>query len=149
MKSDHPELAKLQLSSASILGDVLVLLTPLLFIGKHFLILAGSDRLLYATALAIAAALLNGQHQPSSGDAVQNALLLSPTIFSIVFAAVLGRCSQSIALYMSQKGIQMKVANLHLSTKNAKVCCSCSNTYRDPKAFSQASNASSSYVTLE
>lgn len=39
MERDHPQPAKLQLSHMSVVGDVLVLLTPLLFIGEHSLIL--------------------------------------------------------------------------------------------------------------
>ncbi|KAF6814340.1 hypothetical protein CPLU01_14422 [Colletotrichum plurivorum] len=53
-------------------------------------------------------------HKPESaaGDKIQDALLLSPTIFPILFAAICGKGMKSIALYKSQTGISLRLLEL-------------------------------------
>lgn len=62
-----------------------------------------------SSGLGITPTVLNGKPLSSIGRNVQDALLLSPTIFLIVFATFIGRCIRSIALYGCQSGIRIRV----------------------------------------
>lgn len=59
--------------------------------------------------LAGAAAFLHGHKTSNTGDAVKNTLLLAPTVFPIVFAAIVGHAMRRMALYTSQTGLELKV----------------------------------------
>ncbi|KAL0932376.1 uncharacterized protein CTRU02_213329 [Colletotrichum truncatum] len=65
-------------------------------------------------ALLIAAALQHEKPESNTGDLIQDALLLSPTIFPIIFAAICGKTMKSIALYKSQDGMSLRLLE-HLS----------------------------------
>ncbi|KAH9903581.1 hypothetical protein F4778DRAFT_90881 [Xylariomycetidae sp. FL2044] len=90
----HPagEPVVLHRSKLSTAADVLYILLPLYFIG-----------------LAIAANVLQGTPASQDGDHVQEALLLAPTLFPVVFAAVCGHMLKSLALYKSQQGLQLRL----------------------------------------
>ncbi|KAF6807275.1 hypothetical protein CPLU01_15817 [Colletotrichum plurivorum] len=77
--------------------DCVLVLLPLAFVG-----------------LLIAAALQDKKPESVVGDRIQDALLLSPTIFPIVFAAICGKTMKSIALYRSQDGMSLLLLE-HLS----------------------------------
>lgn len=64
--------------------------------------------------LLISAAMQHRKPQSVRGDRILDALLLSPTVFPIVFAAICGRAMKSIALYQSQKGASLRLLE-HLS----------------------------------
>jgi hypothetical protein len=67
--------------------DVILTILPLLFVG-----------------LAIAIARLDGQSESAWGYAVMQASILGPTIWPILFAAVVGSTLQYIALYQAECG---------------------------------------------
>ncbi|KAH7135982.1 hypothetical protein B0J11DRAFT_176211 [Dendryphion nanum] len=70
--------------------DVLLASTPIMFI-----------------ALAIMAARLNTRETGEYGRHLQKILLLSPTIFPVIFAALMGRCFKHIGLYWAERGITL------------------------------------------
>ena len=75
--------------------DLILALLPLLFL-----------------ALAIAAQIINGQPRSNDGQRIINALILGPTVFPIIFAALCGHFMKSLALYKSQTGLRMRVSHL-------------------------------------
>lgn len=64
--------------------------------------------------LGVAVVTLNGKPTEGSafGSKVKFAMNLSPTVFPIVFAAIIGRSMKMIARYMAEKGT--KIATLEL-----------------------------------
>lgn len=81
---------------------------PIAFIGKKAL---GVMKSLtnWLAGLAVASALLDGKPESPTGRNVQAALLLSPTIFPIVFTALVGNFMKVLALYRSQTGLEIRV----------------------------------------
>ncbi|OCK84634.1 hypothetical protein K432DRAFT_422421 [Lepidopterella palustris CBS 459.81] len=73
-----------------IIGDSILASAPLIFI-----------------VLAIIAAGLDGKPVSDYGLHLRHVLLLSPTIFPIIFAALMGRCFRSIGLYRAERGISL------------------------------------------
>jgi hypothetical protein len=51
--------------------------------------------------------MLDGEEVSAYGSRLQEALLLSPTIFPILFAALMGRCFKYLGLYRAERGIQL------------------------------------------
>ncbi|KAF2856742.1 hypothetical protein T440DRAFT_7060 [Plenodomus tracheiphilus IPT5] len=78
-------------------GDLILVMLPLFFI-----------------LLGVAVITLNGKQTQGSafGSKVEFAMNLSPTLFPIVFAAIIGRSMKMIARYMAEKGT--KIATLEL-----------------------------------
>ncbi len=76
---------------------------------------------------AILAAQLNGRPLSTYGQGLSQALLLSPTMFPVVFAANVGRCFKYIGLYRAEReGIALGVRLLpfpllllHLLTRDS------------------------------
>ncbi|KAF6808832.1 hypothetical protein CSOJ01_07300 [Colletotrichum sojae] len=60
----------------------------------------------------IAAASQHHKPESATGDRIQDAVLLSRTIFPIVFAAICGKGMKSIALYKSQTGMSLRLLEL-------------------------------------
>lgn len=58
-------------------------------------------------ALAIVAAYLNGSDTSNYGLHLHQTLLISPTIFPIIFAALMGRCFKYIGLFRAERGISL------------------------------------------
>ncbi|KAF2468548.1 uncharacterized protein BDR25DRAFT_335386 [Lindgomyces ingoldianus] len=58
-------------------------------------------------ALAIIAARLDGRDVSSYGLHLHQTLLLSPTIFPVIFAALMGRCFKYVGLYRAERGISL------------------------------------------
>ena len=58
---------------------------------------------------AIIAVRLDGKPVSNYGDGLREALLLSPTIFPIIFAANMGRCFKYLGLYRAERGIPLGV----------------------------------------
>jgi hypothetical protein len=56
------------------------------------------------TALASIAARLNGKEVSTYGRKVEETLLLSPTIFPLIFAALMGRFFRYMGLYLAERG---------------------------------------------
>lgn len=55
-------------------------------------------------ALALIAARLDGKDISTYGLHLHQALLLSPTIFPVIFAALMGRCFKAVGLYLVERG---------------------------------------------
>ncbi|KAF1997392.1 hypothetical protein P154DRAFT_471134, partial [Amniculicola lignicola CBS 123094] len=58
-------------------------------------------------ALALIAARLDGKKISAYGLHLHQTLLLSPTIFPVVFAALMGRCFKHVGLYRAERGISL------------------------------------------
>jgi hypothetical protein len=52
---------------------------------------------------------LNGQPKSAYGENLKAVTLLSPTIFPIVYAAILGKLLHRIGLYKAERGLTMGV----------------------------------------
>jgi hypothetical protein len=61
--------------------------------------------------ITIIAASLNNKRTSSTGHSIEEVLLLLPTIFPIVFAALMGRFFQTFALYRAERGIELVVSS--------------------------------------
>jgi hypothetical protein len=57
-----------------------------------------------STALAIVAAKLNGQEVSDYGTKLKETLLISPTVFPLLFAALMGRFFRHSGLWLAQRG---------------------------------------------
>lgn len=57
--------------------------------------------------LCLIAAHLDGKEISDYGDHLRRTLLLSPTIFPIIFAALMGRCFRYIGLFRAERGISL------------------------------------------
>ncbi|KAJ4295477.1 hypothetical protein N0V90_007489 [Kalmusia sp. IMI 367209] len=55
-------------------------------------------------ALALIAARLDGKEVSRYGEHLQQVLLLSPTIFPVIFAALMGRCFKYMGLFLAERG---------------------------------------------
>jgi ABC-type molybdate transport system permease subunit len=62
-----------------------------------------------AAALAATAVSLNKKPTSRSGWTVQQAISLSPTIFPIIFAAIIGRFLKALGLFGAERGIKLRV----------------------------------------
>ncbi|KAF2264690.1 hypothetical protein CC78DRAFT_463206 [Lojkania enalia] len=58
-------------------------------------------------ALALVAARIDGHDVSGYGIRLRQTLLLSPTIFPIIFAALMSRCFKHIGLYLAERGITL------------------------------------------
>ena len=79
------------------LGDVILVLLPIYFI-----------------LLGVAVIILNGKPTAGSafGSKVETAMDLGPTLFPILFAAIVGRSMKMIARYLAEKGTKISVSAL-------------------------------------
>jgi hypothetical protein len=92
--------------------DAVLASTPLMFVGKFFLqILACfwirpfyKPKTLIFIALALTAARLDGNEVSGYGDRLEETLLLSPTIFPLIFAALMGRFFRHLGVYLAERG---------------------------------------------
>ncbi|KAL1594555.1 hypothetical protein SLS60_010315 [Paraconiothyrium brasiliense] len=55
-------------------------------------------------ALALIAARIDGKEVSQYGEHLQQVLLLSPTIFPVIFAALMGRCFKYLGLFLAERG---------------------------------------------
>ncbi|KAL5383210.1 hypothetical protein PMIN06_010575 [Paraphaeosphaeria minitans] len=55
-------------------------------------------------ALALVAARIDGKEVSHYGQHLQQVLLLSPTIFPVIFAALMGRCFKYMGLFLAERG---------------------------------------------
>lgn len=58
------------------------------------------------TAVAIS---LDNVSLSETGSVIQQAIALSPTVFPIVFAAIVGRFFRSLGLYWAERGVKLGV----------------------------------------
>ncbi|KAF2449324.1 hypothetical protein P171DRAFT_350699 [Karstenula rhodostoma CBS 690.94] len=58
-------------------------------------------------ALALIAARIDGKEVSQYGQHLQQVLLLSPTIFPVIFAALMGRCFKYLGLFLAERGITL------------------------------------------
>jgi hypothetical protein len=73
--------------------DILLTVSPICFFGKSVPHSTASnmDRLTFVTGLAVAATRLDGERQSEYGERVVNLTRLSPTLYPILFAALVSR----------------------------------------------------------
>lgn len=90
-------------------GDVLLSLTPLLFLSKCPKILA-TPAVLSKLVMASLSLYLNHQARTAFGDKVRAMASLSPTIFPIVYAAIIGTVLRRISLYQAERGASLGVS---------------------------------------
>jgi hypothetical protein len=69
-------------------------------------------------ALAALAYRLDGEEISDRGRKIQEAILLSPTLFPLAFAALGGRSLKKIALWRAQEGTTLGVSTLKLSSSS-------------------------------
>ncbi|KAF2193324.1 hypothetical protein K469DRAFT_618364 [Zopfia rhizophila CBS 207.26] len=81
-------------------------LTPLRTFIIFFDAILASAPLMFIV-LAIIAARLDGKEVSDYGLHLRQVLLLSPTIFPVVFAALMGRCFKHIGLWRAERGISL------------------------------------------
>ncbi|KAJ4365520.1 hypothetical protein N0V83_008139 [Neocucurbitaria cava] len=87
-----------------IVGDLLLLLMPIAFIGKR---VVTSELVHVLTALAALAGLaykLDDKHISPYGEHINQLILLGPTLFPLAFAALGGRSLKKIALWKAERG---------------------------------------------
>jgi hypothetical protein len=92
----------------SIPMDVLMSLIPLFFMGKFTFYLRGSE----LTRIAVIASLclaLNAKPTSSYGENLKAITLLSPTIFPIVYAAILGKMLRRVGLFKAERSATIGV----------------------------------------
>lgn len=93
--------------------DFVLAIVPWLFVGKRIPQQFSNAWMLTSEGLAIAAQLQHHHAVSRSRDRIQRALLLGPTVFPIVFAALCGHFMKLLALYKIQSGLRMKVSNIY------------------------------------
>jgi hypothetical protein len=98
-----------------LLPHILLLLLPIGFIGWSFLKITFSVatdekiRRNQMTGLAVGVMRLNGRDESIPGNAVLQALVVSATIWPVLFAAVVGLLAKAISLHSVQRGTTLKV----------------------------------------
>jgi hypothetical protein len=90
-------------------GDVLFSLTPLFFLGEYLKVLV-APVMLIKRVLASLSLYLNHQSKSTFGDKVKATTLLSPTIFPIIYAAILGTALRRIGLYKAERSATVGVS---------------------------------------
>lgn len=60
-------------------------------------------------ALTAAAISLDNKSTSKSGSIIQQAIALSPTVFPIVFAAIVGRFFRSLGLYWAERSVKLGI----------------------------------------
>lgn len=78
-------------------------LTPLRVVIIVFDAILASTPIMFI-ALSLIAARLDGKEVSNYGLHLRQALLLSPTIFPVIFAALMGRCFKHIGLFLAERG---------------------------------------------
>ncbi|KAF2116109.1 hypothetical protein BDV96DRAFT_42997 [Lophiotrema nucula] len=81
-------------------------LTPLRTFIIFFDAILASTPLMFIV-LALIAARLDGKDVSSYGLHLHQTLLLSPTVFPIIFAALMGRCFKHLGLFFAERGITL------------------------------------------
>ncbi|CAG9985161.1 unnamed protein product [Clonostachys byssicola] len=74
----------------SLFGQILLTIFPLLFLSL--------------TAVAIS---LDNKSASGTGSTIQQVIALSPTVFPIIFAAIVGRFFRSLGLYWAERGVKL------------------------------------------
>jgi len=103
-------LSRVQLLPLSI--QILLTIFPVLFIGicpTGDCISVCSLTMNPAAALAATAVSLDKKPTSRTGRAVQQAISLSPTIFPVIFAAVIGKFFRALGLFGAERGIKLGV----------------------------------------
>jgi hypothetical protein len=103
----------------SIPMDVLMSLIPLFFMGKFTFCLPGS-KLTRITVIASLCLALNAKPTSSYGESLKAITLLSPTIFPIVYAAILGKMLRRVGLFKAERSATIGVrlpSNIHLGAE--------------------------------
>ncbi|ORX95134.1 hypothetical protein BCR34DRAFT_200441 [Clohesyomyces aquaticus] len=81
-------------------------LTPLRSFIMFFDAILASTPIMFIV-LALIAARLDGKDVSAYGTHLRQTLLLSPTIFPVIFACLMGRCFKHIGLYYAERGITL------------------------------------------
>jgi hypothetical protein len=85
--------------------DAILASTPIMFIGNSSLFVKiVSSYLTNIEVLALIAARLDGKQVTDYGHKLEQTLLLSPTIFPVIFAALMGRCFKHVGLFLAERG---------------------------------------------
>ena len=90
-------------------GDILFSLTPLFFLGEY-LKTPLAPPMLTKGVLASLSLYLNHQSKSTFGDKVKTTTSLSPTIFPIVYAAIVGTVLRRIGLYKAERSATVGVS---------------------------------------
>lgn len=105
--------------SAKLVVEVAMSMLPILFIGNSNLCSddltkAIEERLLMTTlVIASLVAYLNGRKTSSMGSTVEGIIQYLPTLFPILFAAIMGKFFKTLALYRAERGILLGVCLQH------------------------------------
>lgn len=102
--------------------QVSLTMVPILFIGGHFFLshshqdsftslMADNGSMPPVTALGATAVSLHKKPTSSTGRVVQGAIKLSPTVFGIIFAAIIGKFFRALGLHGVERGIRLGVRN--------------------------------------
>ena len=90
-------------------GDILLSLVPLFFLSEY-LKTAIVSVVLRDTVLASLSLYLNHQSKSALGENVRAITFLSPTIFPIIYAGILGTMLQRIGLYIAERSATVGVS---------------------------------------
>lgn len=103
--------------SAMLVVEIAMSMLPILFIGNSNLsshCLTVEEPLLMTTlVIASLVAYLNGKKTSSMGSTVEGIIQYLPTIFPILFAAIMGKFFKTLALYRAERGILLGVCLEH------------------------------------
>jgi hypothetical protein len=115
-KQDEPEVTATLKRSAfhewfSIIFDVFLSSIPLSFLGLYSWSQFGIIRLIRIPVIAVLCLFLHEKPVSAYGEDVKALTLLSPTVFPIVYAAILGKLLRRIALFKAERGSTIGVSN--------------------------------------
>lgn len=105
--------------SAMLVVEIAMSMLPILFIGNSNLCsddltkAVGEPLLMTALVIASLVAFLNGKKTSSMGSTVERIIQYLPTIFPILFAAIMGKFFKTLALYRAERGILLGVCLQH------------------------------------
>jgi hypothetical protein len=63
------------------------------------------------TVLAAFSLSLHTHAKSPFGEKVQSAVLFSPTVFSIMYAAIIGKLLRRVGVYKAERGVKIRVRN--------------------------------------
>jgi hypothetical protein len=96
----------------STIFDTVLSLVPLFFLGKYSYLNSSKVKLTDTAVIAILCLCLNGQQLSPYGQNVKAITLLSPTIFPIIYAAILGKVLRRIGLYKAERSSTIGVSKM-------------------------------------
>jgi hypothetical protein len=128
---NHDDLHKVLKKSSyqmwfSIPMDVLMSLIPLFFMGKFTFYLPGqpSSELTRIAVIAGLCLALNSKPMSSYGENLKAITLLSPTIFPIVYAAILGKMLRRVGLFKAERSATIGVRHvLNIQSETILIQC--------------------------